>query len=116
MVIAFFNISGGEILIILLVVFLFFGPDKIPEIARWMGKGLNEVKKATSEIRDEITRETGDIRREADNLKKSINFTDPSSTGTSPADKPEDDSEKQEPDLRQKPRHPQLQWLRCLPH
>ncbi|NLO49769.1 MAG: twin-arginine translocase TatA/TatE family subunit [Bacteroidales bacterium] len=108
MVTAFFNISGGEILIILLVVFLFFGPDKIPEIARWMGKGLNEVKKATSEIRDEITRETGDIRREADNLKKSINFNDATATGTSPADKPDDDSEKQEPDLRQKPRPPQL--------
>ncbi|MCK9271596.1 MAG: twin-arginine translocase TatA/TatE family subunit [Bacteroidales bacterium] len=108
MVIAFFNISGGEILIIVLVVFLFFGPDKIPEIARWMGKGLNEVKKATSEIRDEITRETDDIRREADNLKKSINLKDSPSAKASKSDKPKDDLEKQQTDLKQKPQKPQL--------
>jgi len=68
----FFNISGGEIFIILLVVFIIFGPDKIPEIARWMGKGLNEVKKATSEIREEISRETKDIRETAGKIKEDI--------------------------------------------
>ncbi len=108
MVLAFFDISGGEIFIILLVVFLFFGPDKIPEIARWMGKGLNEVKKATSEIRDEITRETSDIRREADGLKKSINLNDLSTTQTPQTDTSKDNLENQEPDLKQKPRQPQL--------
>jgi TatA/E family protein of Tat protein translocase len=108
MVIAFFNISGGEIFIILLVVFLFFGPDKIPEIARWMGKGLNEVKKATSEIRDEITRETSDIRQEADNLKKSINLNDSPNTSASKTEKPSDDLENQQTDTKHKPRKPQL--------
>lgn len=108
MVVAFFNISGGEIFIILLVVFLFFGPDKIPEIARWMGKGLNEVKKATSEIRDEITRETDDLRREADSLKKSINLNDSATQQAPPAHKPKDDLENHTTDLKQKPRQPQL--------
>lgn len=70
MVLAFFNISGGEIFIILLVVFIIFGPDKIPEIARWLGKGVNEIKKATSDIRDEIDRETKDIRDSAGRLKE----------------------------------------------
>lgn len=69
MVTAFFNISGGEIFIILLVVFIIFGPDKIPEIARWLGKGVNEIKKATSEIREEIDRETGDIKNTANKLR-----------------------------------------------
>ncbi|MFP4469364.1 MAG: twin-arginine translocase TatA/TatE family subunit [Bacteroidales bacterium] len=73
MVTAFFNISGGEIFIILLVVFVIFGPDKIPEIARWLGKGVNEIKKATSEIRDEIDRETKDIRKTTDKLKDDFN-------------------------------------------
>lgn len=63
MITAFFNISGGEIFIIILVIYIVFGPGKIPEIARWLGKGINEVKRATSEIRDEIDRETGDIRK-----------------------------------------------------
>ncbi len=70
MVTAFFNISGGEIFIVLLVVFIIFGPDKIPEIARWLGKGMNEIKKATSDIREEINRETEDIRDAAGKLKQ----------------------------------------------
>ncbi len=72
MILAFFNISGGELFIIVLVTFLIFGPDKIPEIARWMGKGINEIKRATSEIRDEIDRETGDIRRTTQKIRHEI--------------------------------------------
>ena len=68
----FFNISGGEIFIILLVVFIIFGPDKIPEIARWLGKGVGEIKKATSEIREEINRETKDIRDTANKIRDDI--------------------------------------------
>ncbi len=77
MIFGFFNISGGEIFIIMLVVFLIFGPDKIPEIARWIGKGVGEIKKATSEIRDEIDRGTGDIRKEAENLKQDLHVDNP---------------------------------------
>ena len=58
----FLDISGGELLIILIVAFIVFGPQRIPEIARKLGKGLNEVKKASSQIRDEITKETKDIK------------------------------------------------------
>jgi sec-independent protein translocase protein TatA len=76
--IAFFNISGGEIFIIMLVVFLVFGPDKIPEIARWIGKGVGEVKKATSEIRDEISRETEDIKKHTDKIKSDLRLDDKS--------------------------------------
>ncbi len=75
MTIAFFDISGGEIFVILLVVFIIFGPDKIPEIARWIGKSVNEIKRATSEITDEISKETKDIREAADKLKEDIHKT-----------------------------------------
>ena len=37
-----------------MVILLFFGANKIPEIARGMGKGLREFKDATKEIKDEI--------------------------------------------------------------
>ena len=43
-------ISGSEIFIILLVVLLLFGANKLPEIARGLGKGMNEFKKATEDI------------------------------------------------------------------
>ena len=72
MILGFFNISGGEIFIIILVVFIIFGPDKIPEIARWIGKGMGEIKKATSEIREEIDRETGDVRKAANKIKDDL--------------------------------------------
>lgn len=87
MILGFFDISGGEIFIILLVVFIFFGPDKIPEIARWVGKAVNEVKKATSEIRDEISKETEDIRKEAEGLKENINLKNLVKPDSKPANK-----------------------------
>lgn len=73
----FFNISGGEIFIIMIVVFLIFGPDKIPEIARWVGKGMGEIKRATSDIRDEISRETEDLKAGADKLKEELTIENP---------------------------------------
>ena len=44
----------GEILLILLLVLLVFGGKKIPEVARGLGKGLNEFKKARDEITDSL--------------------------------------------------------------
>lgn len=75
MTIAFFDISGGEIFVILLVVFVVFGPDKIPEIARWIGKSVNEIKKATNEITEEISKETKDLKETTNKLKDDIQKT-----------------------------------------
>ena len=58
----FFNISGGEILIIIIVIYLVFGPKKIPEFARMLGKGINEMRRATNDIRSEITREANKVK------------------------------------------------------
>ena len=49
-----FNIGGAELFIIILVVIMFFGADKIPEIARGLGKGIKTVRNATNEIKREI--------------------------------------------------------------
>ena len=49
-------ISGVEIAFILVVVLLVFGADKIPEIARGLGKGLRQVKDATNDIKSEISK------------------------------------------------------------
>ena len=54
-VLLFFDISGGELFVILLVAFLVFGPSKIPEIARKIGKGMNEIRRASDEIKREIS-------------------------------------------------------------
>ncbi|WP_299890121.1 twin-arginine translocase TatA/TatE family subunit [uncultured Lacinutrix sp.] len=52
----FLFISGGEIALILLIVVMVFGADKIPEIARGLGKGMRTLKDATNDIKSEITK------------------------------------------------------------
>jgi sec-independent protein translocase protein TatA len=59
-------LGGGEIMIVLLFVLLLFGSDKIPEAARVLGKGLREFRRATDEIKREISNEAKDI---TDNFK-----------------------------------------------
>jgi sec-independent protein translocase protein TatA len=65
-------ISGSEIFIILLVVLLLFGANKLPEIARGLGKGMNEFKRATRDIRSEFDEQTRDIQNEVKDIKKDI--------------------------------------------
>ena len=49
-----FGIGGGELILIILIALMLFGSDKIPEIARAMGKGMAQLKNATNEIKSEI--------------------------------------------------------------
>lgn len=52
------SFGAPEILIILAVILLFFGAKKIPELARGIGKGINEFKQATDDSeQDEIDEE-----------------------------------------------------------
>ena len=52
----FAGIFGGwEIVLILAVVLLLFGAKKLPELAKGLGSGIKEFKKATREVQDEIT-------------------------------------------------------------
>ncbi len=48
------GLGGTEILVILLVILLFFGAKKIPELARGIGQGINEFRKASDQIKKEI--------------------------------------------------------------
>ena len=50
------NMSLGpwEILLVILAIILIFGGKKIPELARGLGQGLKEFKKAKQEIKDEV--------------------------------------------------------------
>ncbi|MBN8707664.1 MAG: twin-arginine translocase TatA/TatE family subunit [Bacteroidetes bacterium] len=53
-----FGLSGGEIILILVVFLILFGSKKIPEFAQSLGKGMREFKKAASDIQTEIETET----------------------------------------------------------
>ena len=55
------NLGATEIILIVLVILLFFGARKLPELAQGLGKGIREFRKATREIQDEVE---GEIRKE----------------------------------------------------
>jgi len=54
MILGLFNLGGGEIILVLLLVLILFGARKIPELAKGLGQGIKEFKKATREVTDEI--------------------------------------------------------------
>jgi sec-independent protein translocase protein TatA len=49
-----FNIGPTELLVILIIALLVFGPSRLPEVGRTIGKGLREFRKASEEIRQEL--------------------------------------------------------------
>ena len=51
----FFDIGGGEIMLILMVVLLLFGGEKLPQLARGLGKGIRDFKDASEGVKREIT-------------------------------------------------------------
>jgi len=55
------NLGATEIILIVLVILLFFGARKLPELAQGLGKGIREFRKATREIQDEVE---GEIRKD----------------------------------------------------
>ena len=54
-VLLFFEFGAGEIMFIALVALLLFGGDKLPELARGLGKGIRDFKDATEGVKREMT-------------------------------------------------------------
>jgi sec-independent protein translocase protein TatA len=48
------GLGTSEVLVILVVILIFFGAKRIPELARGLGKGIREFKDATKEIKNDI--------------------------------------------------------------
>lgn len=60
--------SGGEIMVVVFFVLLFFGADAIPGLARTIGKGMREFNKATADLKNEFESHTADIKHDLTNL------------------------------------------------
>jgi sec-independent protein translocase protein TatA len=75
-------ISGAEIFFIMFVVVMVFGADKIPGIAKGLGKGMRQLRDATDDIKREIQKSaekqgidtsfTDDIKKELNDVKKNV--------------------------------------------
>lgn len=74
---SFLFIGTTEVMFILFIVVMVFGADKIPEIARGLGKGMRMLKDATNDIKTEITKSAEkqglDTKALTDNVNKEIN-------------------------------------------
>ena len=54
------SLGAMEITIILVIVLLLFGDKKLPELAKGLGKGIKEFKKAKKDVSEEINKVTED--------------------------------------------------------
>lgn len=52
-----FGLSFGEILIIAVLALLLLGPERLPEAAKKLGKGLRDIRRATDDLKDQVERE-----------------------------------------------------------
>ncbi|MBK22134.1 MAG: twin-arginine translocase TatA/TatE family subunit [Flavobacteriales bacterium] len=52
----FLGLSAGSIFVIVIAILLLFGSKELPNIARTLGKGIREIKNATSEIQNEVAK------------------------------------------------------------
>ncbi len=69
-----FGIGMPEMLMILAIALIVIGPKKLPDLARSIGRALGEFKRATSDIKESIQRETGlgDVKESLDEIGKEI--------------------------------------------
>jgi Tat protein translocase TatB subunit len=56
-----FNIGLPELLIIVAIALIVFGPNKLPELAKAFGRAMREFKKATEEVKESFEAETKDL-------------------------------------------------------
>jgi len=67
-----FGIGMPELLLILGLALIVLGPKKLPELAKALGKGLSEFRRATDELKDEFRK----IEHEVEDAKTQANLSD----------------------------------------
>jgi sec-independent protein translocase protein TatB len=82
-----FNISGTELVVILVIALVVLGPDKLPDAMRRAGKAYAELRKMTNtfqtEMRSALDEPVREMRETADLLRQSAQFQDDGSPTTS---------------------------------
>ena len=62
----FGNIGGSELFLILLVILVFFGTKKLPELAKGLGQGIREFRKAAKDVQEEVDKEVKKLDEKKD--------------------------------------------------
>jgi TatA/E family protein of Tat protein translocase len=94
------GVGTGELLVILLAVFILFGPNKIPEIAKGLAKGIRDIKNASEDIQKEVNKTIDPIKKELQDsvgkIKDELNLDEKKNTAT-PDKKTAEEKSKNEP-------------------
>ena len=97
-----FGIGMPELIIILVIALIVIGPSKLPDLAKALGKGMAEFKKATREIKESL-----DLDEDFEDVKKGL--VDTVSGLNEPLDfeepEKEEDEESQDTDIDEAPTH-----------
>ena len=69
-----FGIGMPELIVILVVALIIIGPQKLPDLAKSLGKGLAEFRRAADDVKDALNVDDikDDIRKDADDIKDSL--------------------------------------------
>lgn len=84
-----FDISGGELMVVLLFVLLFFGSKGIPEMARTLGRTMRQVRDASNEVQREIQRGATEVTRAAQEQRRTLLEEKDATADPTSTDKPE---------------------------
>lgn len=83
------SLGGGELLVILLFVLLFFGSKNIPSLARGLGKGIREFKDAMNGVQSEIRQGMYEVEKE---IRVEEDKVQPPAAGTHQLPAPEEET------------------------
>ncbi|MBS1538952.1 MAG: twin-arginine translocase TatA/TatE family subunit [Bacteroidetes bacterium] len=70
-----FDVGGGELLLIFLAVLLLFGPKKIPEVMRSVGKGLRQFRDAQEGLKQQMRDLSADVEKMTNIEEQTIRIT-----------------------------------------
>ena len=68
----FGSIGGTELLLILVIALLVFGPRKLPDLGRTIGRAMGEFRRASNDFRNTLEREIDDEKREVETIGRSL--------------------------------------------
>jgi len=66
----FGNLGAPEVLLIIFAILILFGAKRIPELARGLGKGMKEFKKALQDVQEDIKMDSNDEKTDSDKTKE----------------------------------------------
>ena len=67
-----FDLGTQELIVIFIVAFLVFGPKKLPELGRTLGKGIRELKAAMRGVKDTFEEAGADVTEEIKSAKSNL--------------------------------------------